>query len=209
MTKASTLILLPLLSFFWLVCGVLVAGSYYPDYSHLSQFMSALGATGTAHGATVNLVVFAGAELWVLLFVGLAVSAVGKDSLAISGLSLIGLYAVLLLAAAYYPCDFECRPEEPSSAHLIHVSAGFLAYVCGLVGLFVVSCALKRRGSSLLPRGTATGLLLIGALLLAGTVQIEEFAGLLQRLLEVLIYLWLTLTGMALVRALRQSQQST
>ncbi|WP_068416345.1 DUF998 domain-containing protein [Labrenzia sp. OB1] len=209
MIKASALILLPLLSFFWLACGVLVAGSYYPDYSHLSQFMSALGATGTAYGATVNLVVFAGAELWVLLFVGLAVSAVGKDGLAIAGLSLIGFYALLLLVAAYYPCDFECRPEEPSISHLIHISAGLLAYVFGLVGLFVISCALKRRGSSLLPRGTATGLFLTGALLLAGTVQIQEFAGLLQRLLEVLIYLWLTVVGLKLARALRQGQQST
>lgn len=201
MTKPSVLIVLPLLSFFWLATGVIVAGMTYPGYSHLSQAMSVLGATGSAHGWVVNLVVFTGAELWVLLFVALALRAAGKDGLAIAGLVLIGFYAVLLVVAAYYPCDFECRPREPSRSHLIHVSAGLLAYVTGLCGLFMVWLSLTRRGTGVLPRGAGPGLLATGAVLLAGTVLDRDHAGLFQRLLESLIYLWLTLTGMALARA--------
>ncbi|MEM5581909.1 DUF998 domain-containing protein [Roseibium sp. AS2] len=200
MIRPNALVLLPLLSFIWLACGVLVAGSLYPDYSHLSRFMSALGATGTVHGATVNLAVFAVAELWILVFVALALRAVGRDGPAIAGLALVGLYAVLLLTAAYFPCDFECRPELPSRSHLIHVSAGFLAYVAALAGLFLVTLRLNRRGIANLPRSAGAGLVLSGAVLLAGTVQSQEFAGLFQRLLETLIYLWLTMVGVALAR---------
>jgi hypothetical protein len=209
MTKPSALIVLPLLSFFWLAAGVFVAGVYYPGYSHLSQAMSVLGATGTAYGWVVNLVVFTGAELWVLLFVALALRAAAKDGLAIAGLVLIGFYAVLLVVAAYYPCDFECRPREASRSHLIHVSAGLMAYVTGLCGLFMVWLSVTRRGAGVLPRGAGPGLLATGAVLLAGTVLVRDHAGLFQRLLESLIYLWLTLTGMALARHRGQNLHAT
>jgi hypothetical protein len=198
MNRPNLFILLPLLSFFWLVSGVFTAGFLYPGYSHLAQFMSVLGATGTEHGAWVNLIVFAGAEIWVILFVVVALRAVSGRPLVVAGLILLGLYAVLLMIAAVFPCDFECRPEAPSLSHLVHAAAGLLAYLSGLCGLYLVSLGLKRADSVKVQVRLAAALFVVGVGLLSGMVLSQDFAGLFQRLLETLLYVWMVLTGIAL-----------
>jgi hypothetical membrane protein len=45
---------LPLISYLWLVVTILIAGLFYPDYSHVSQYMSELGATGAPNAWLVN-----------------------------------------------------------------------------------------------------------------------------------------------------------
>ena len=204
MAKLNPLILLPLLSFLWLTSGVFLASLFYPGYDHLSQFMSELGATGTPQGAWVNLLVFAGAEIWVLLFVAFAGRNLPRNSVALAGLLLLALYALLLLTAAVFPCDFECRPVEPSRSHLIHVAAGMSAYAAGLCGLFLFSIGLRRDGRGAISNRTAGVLVLAGAGLLAGTVLSQDYAGLFQRLLEGLLYLWMIRIGVALARQAAQ-----
>ncbi|WP_422377319.1 DUF998 domain-containing protein [Roseibium sp.] len=204
MAKLNPLILLPLLSFLWLASGVVLAGRYYPGYDHLGQFMSELGASGTTHGAWVNLLVFAGAEVWVLLFVALAGRNFIGNGVALAGLLLLAVYAFLLLIAAFFPCDFECRPVEPTRSHLIHVSAGMSAYAAGLCGLFLISTGLRRDGRGAVSDRTAGLLVLAGAGLLAGTVLSQGYAGLFQRVLEGLLYLWMIRIGVALSRQAAQ-----
>jgi len=198
------LVLLPLLSFLWLAAGVLVVGVFYPGYDHFSQFMSELGASGTVHGTWVNLLVFAGAEVWVLLFLALAGRKLRGNGLALAGLILMAVYAGLLMTAAFFPCDFECRPVDPSRSHLIHVSSGMTAYVAGLCGLFLISAGLNRTEQRLLPRGLETAGLLAGAGLFAGMLSSQELAGLFQRLLEALLYLWMFRVGIVLARGKRR-----
>lgn len=201
MIKPNPLVLLPLLSFLWLACGVLIAGQFYPGYSHFSQFMSELGASGTARGSLVNVFVFAGAEIWVLLFLGMAARKVAGNRLALAGLILMLVYAGLLMTAAFFPCDFECRPVDPSGSHLIHVSAGMTAYAAGLCGLFLISAGLNRTGQHPLPKGLEIVGLLTGAVLLAGVLVSEDHAGLFQRLLEAVLYLWMIRIGVVLAQA--------
>jgi len=200
MFRLRLLVLLPLLSFLWLAGGVFVAGLFYPGYSHVSQFMSELGATGTVHGSWVNLIVFAGAEVWILLFLVGATRTLAGNRPAIAGLLLVALYAGLLLTAASFPCDFGCRPEAPSRSHLIHASAGVLAYVAGLCGLSLISVGLRRGRHRLLPNGTGTVLQLAGVVLVVGMLLSEDMAGLFQRLLEALLYLWMIRIGVVLSR---------
>lgn len=200
MSSPRLLVLLPFLSLLWIAGGVLAAGHFYPGYSHLSQFMSALGATGAPNGALVSLLVFAGAEVFVFLFVGLAARRLAGNTPALSGLLLLAAYAALLLIAAVFPCDFECRPVEPTQSHLIHVSAGLAAYAAGLGGLFLVSAGLGRDGRAVLPGKAMLAVPLAGAVLLAAMLFSREFAGLVQRLLELLIYLWMIRTGVVLAR---------
>lgn len=199
MIRLNSLILLPLLSFFWLLGGVLIAGYLYPGYSHLAQYMSELGATGTGNGDWVNLIVFAGAEIWVMLFVVHALRTVSGRPVA--GLILLGLYAILLVVAAFVPCDFECRPETPSPSHLIHVSVGFMAYASGLCGLFLISRALPRVSGTMIRPSLAAVLLVTGIALLSGTLLSQDLAGLFQRLLEGLLYVWMVLVGISLSSA--------
>ncbi|WP_227513052.1 hypothetical protein [Tritonibacter mobilis] len=45
---------MPVISGLWLAIGVGIIGALTPDYSHASQFMSALGATGAPYAAWVN-----------------------------------------------------------------------------------------------------------------------------------------------------------
>jgi MFS family permease len=195
-----------MLSFFWLAFGVLVAGHLYPAYSHLSQFMSELGATGTEYGSWVNMVVFAGAEVWMMLFLFIAGRAIPRTGLALAGVTFLWLYAVLLFAAAFFPCDLECRPVEPTLAHDIHVGSGFLAYVSALCGLFLLTVNLHR-SDEVGGRGNLGPVLFpVGAVLLVNIALDQAHAGLYQRLLEGLIYGWLILIGFLLSRRRRKPE---
>ena len=62
------LVALPVLSALWLAVGVGVIGALSVDYSHVSEFMSALGASGAPLANWANYAVFIPAELWLLLF---------------------------------------------------------------------------------------------------------------------------------------------
>ena len=54
MNKKDLLLTLPILSFLWFTATIVIGGLFYPDYNHISQFISELGATGSPYGNYVN-----------------------------------------------------------------------------------------------------------------------------------------------------------
>jgi len=197
-----SLILPPVLGVIWLAAGVAYYGSLAPGYDHLADFMSVLGAVGMPHGGRVNVLVFMGAEVWVLLFVVLAWRRTGPGTPVIhTGLVLIALFACLLIVAAAFPCDFGCRPAAPpSTSHVIHMGAGLAAYVCGLAGLSLASTGLRRQRQQRFPGVWRAAALSTGLLLVIGVSGSGSLAGLYQRLLEALLYVWMAVLGYALDR---------
>jgi|GEM_PF-1351032 len=201
MQRPSLLIVLPILGYIWLAAGVTIAAAYYPGYSHTVQFMSELGARGTGNGFLVNLLVFAAAEIWIFLFLLVAIRLVPLDHGLGLGLALIGVYAALLVIAAVSPCDFECRPSgPPSNTHLVHVGAGLAAYVAGLAGLWFLCSGLRKRAVWPLPDVAIVLFLSTGIILLCGVVSSETHAGLFQRALETLLFGWMAVAGYGLSR---------
>lgn len=180
---------LPVLSCAWLAVGVWVAGAMYPGYNHLSQFISELGATGSPVGAWVNWGVFFACEVPVLVFVWQAFRRLPRHGMLTAGLALLALYALLLMAAAVFPCDFRCRAQVPTTSHQIHMLTGISAYLFGLAGLLALSIGLGRMEQRK-PR-LAFVLPVASVLLLGVSGTVPDYAGLGQRLNEGLIYIWM------------------
>ncbi|MGI2259838.1 DUF998 domain-containing protein [Shewanella sp. GXUN23E] len=186
---------LPVLSYLWLVLTVLIAGAFYPDYSHVSQYMSELGASGAPHAWSVNYLGFVPTELLLLVFLALLLPVLPQTVPLRLGIGLLGLYAIMLLGASVFTCDFECRPTRATFAHGLHITLGAFAYLAGIAGVLLVAVSARSwpNGFPLTLSGVAIAILCFG-LLLNLNPQLP-WVGLMQRLMETLMYLWFILLG--------------
>jgi len=186
---SSWLPALPIASYAWLVATVVIAGALHPGYDHASQFMSELGAGQAPNAWAVNYLGFLPTELLFLAFIGLALGRVGRNGWLRSGLLALGLYAVGLVLAAFFPCDSGCRPEDPTTTHLVHIASGLGAYLFAILGLFPL--VVGRFHSK--DRGLAVSGLVVGLFALVCFIQLtpdNPLVGLYQRALETGLYLW-------------------
>lgn len=183
MSKTGIAISFAALSYLWLVATVAIGGANYPDYNHSSQFMSELGAAGAPFGAAVNLWGFAMVELLLLPCLVICFSHLMRRRSERFGLMIFVGYPLLIVVAAFFPCDFECSAANPTQSQLIHMAAGFLAYFSAVVGLSILSAATYDRLYWITP------CLILIVMLFSLSIE-TAFSGLLQRGLETGIYLW-------------------
>ncbi|MBB3166864.1 DUF998 domain-containing protein [Simiduia aestuariiviva] len=194
------LVLLPTISFIWLVATVLIGAALAPGYQHAGQFMSELGAVGAPHALWVNLLGYLVVELWALAFFVLAWRAAPRALLSHWGFAVLGFYAVCLVAGALFSCDINCRPTVPSVTHEVHMLAGGLAYLSAVVGVLLTAFAARqwRGGSYLFWTGMVAAGLVLGLLLALDPDS--PWVGARQRLLETTLYLWFIFLGITLYR---------
>lgn len=178
------------LSLIWLFATVLLGGMTYPSYNHSSQFISELAATGAPYGDFVNYLGFIPTEIFILIFVALVFSALPKTKLMILGVSSIAIYAVVLMIAAFFPCDFECRPTQPSLSHILHMILGMHAYLFAIIGIILLTIDSKAWPNSKVVRVSGWCLGGMAFILLLNFDPELEIVGLIQRTTEISIYSW-------------------
>ncbi len=189
----------------WLLVGVIVAGSFYPGYSHYHQALSELGARGAPTewlSPAINNYPLG------LLFIGFgwAVARRFRDRSRAAVLSgwLIALHGIGSIGAGYFPCDVGCLPEASSLTQQLHFAAGGLM----LVSLVVASGLWWRLSQPLLGRRWFGRLSLLCALAplalllpMALAVESGEGAGLWQRLGYGFSVLWVGVLALLLLRS--------
>jgi hypothetical protein len=183
-----------------MVFMVLIAGSLTPEYSHVSQYISELGAQGAPHEWSVRFFGFLPAGVLLLGFCFFAYRALPRSRITALGLLGLGVFAAGYLVAAAFPCDPGCRPRIPSTSQIVHNAGGFIGYL--LAPAFVLALA---RAAHSWPQAKwlarvgygAAGLALIGMLSLSPS---SPAAGLSQRLLEASVLGWTALCGVYLLR---------
>lgn len=173
----------------------LVAGAAVPSYSHLSQFISELGARDAPYEWPVRLFGFLPAGVLLLGFGYLAHSALPRSRA--SDLAWLGyaVYAAGYLVAVAFPCDAGCRPTHPSASQIIHNVVGLTGYL--LAPAFLLTLARQARSwpeaRPLVASGhVAAGVALVGLFMLDPA---SSLAGLGQRLLEGAVLVWAVLCG--------------
>jgi hypothetical protein len=176
--------------------AVLVAGSLHPGYSHASQFISELGATGAPYRAVMN---FGGIIPAGVLTVAFALAMYWNFgpgfSLAVSS-ALAAVAGLGRLTAGIFPCDPGCSMVEMSRPAQIHMLGGFVSFTCGILAPLVFAFAIR----SVRPRLSVLSLVLgLGALvaLVAGMQQGQgsPFVGVFQRLHLAFFYGWVTVVA--------------
>lgn len=161
----------------------------YPGYDPATQYVSEMGASGTATGAWVS-TAFIVSGLLLAAFWLLCATLFPRSPLAVIGFILCALNGAGLLFGGVFPCDFECAVEGASPTGLLHELLGGLGYLLGVPGLFVLAIASRRwpSGRKLFPLGLACGIVATLTIPIIG----PEFSwhGAAQRVLEAAFATW-------------------
>lgn len=189
----KTIVVFPIASAVWFLLVIVLASSNYPDYQHMSQFISELGATGAPNGKMVSLFGFIPASILLTLFVIYAIYLSSKRIKQVLGLLGIGGYATTLIVAAVYPCDFGCRPEDPSISQIIHNLSAVLGYLSGIIGIFLLASDIHKHEKNKRLVWIGRGLGLVAVVMFLSLSPEFQFVGIAQRVFELTMYLWIIL----------------
>lgn len=175
----------------YLILAILIIGGgmAWPGYSHASQFISELGATGAPQGRLVSLGGFLPVGFLLSLAAVLAIFLEPRSTLRTLGFLAVLLFATGYTVAAFFPCDFGCRPASPSPSQMVHNAAGLFGYLVAAPSLLMLALAARKwpGGGWLLPLGIVCAI--VSA---AGFVTIEtDLRGLAQRAIEGAMAAWL------------------
>lgn len=179
-----------------------------PGYSHVSQFISELGASGALHEMPIRFAGFLPAGLCLLLYCIAAYRSLPPTRSTSAGLVGIAIYAIGYVVAAFAPCDLGCRPPRPSLSQEIHNAIGLLGYVAAPCFLFTLAGnarAWPRAGLLVVWGYTAAGVALAGLLTLAPE---SPFVGASQRAIEAAVLSWLLASGLYMRAQARHSRHS-
>jgi hypothetical protein len=178
------------------IAGLTIGGGMgTPDYSHVSQFISELGARGALHERAVRFAGFLPAGIVLLVYCIAAHTALPKSGLKTAGLIGLAIYASGYVVAAFWPCDFGCRPEQPSLAQFIHNAVGGIGYLLAPVSMFLLAHSARSwpDAKHLVTLGyAAAAIALVGMLTLDPA---SPFVGLSQRAIESAVLAWVVTSG--------------
>ncbi|WP_282273277.1 DUF998 domain-containing protein [Stenotrophomonas sp. PS02298] len=157
-----------------------------PGYSPLSQYISELGATGSAHAQVISLLGF----IPVGVLAALLLFAFAR-TVPVRGASRFGYWLLLCeplawIGSALAPCDLGC-PIGGSLSQSLHTLLGVFTYLGTALGLVLLASAPAiQPGTRVLWIGLAGLWLLLFVLM--GLEPLHAWHGLLQRLAEWSVY---------------------
>jgi hypothetical protein len=196
MSSAATLV--PCIRKAGIICGmagplfyalvVLLLGTLQPGYSHVTQLMSELGASGAPHAIVMNLAGFALTGILLIVFASAFYLTFSETRGATAASLLLALVGLFYLGEARFSCDTGCIPVTGNG--LLHQELGQLSIIAAILAAFVIAYVLKSTGNEegCWQYSIVTGVLV--ALLIPVMVSRPDLQGLFQRLLVGIILLW-------------------
>lgn len=180
------------------VAVVIVSASLRAEYSHVVDFISELGATGSPHAGVMNYAGFIPAGVMLAGFgVGLRCVLPRRQAARLVGI-LVVVFGAGIAASGVASCDPGCPQDGGSVQNLVHNRIAPVAFLC-LIAAAGISASLFRgsaawRALSLYSLASCVaGLGLLAAL--ARSLDTREFTGLWQRLLLAVLFLWCGIIG--------------
>jgi len=184
----------------WLV--MLVAGGLtWPGYSHVSQYISELGAIGAPQAFAINWFGFLPIGILMIAFCISAMLALPKSAGSILGFLGLILWAGGYVISPFFPCDYGCPVDgDQTLAQVIHNLGAIVSYLAGAVGLLLLAGAAKKWPGD--TRSLGLFALISGIICLACFLFLapNPYVGLVQRLGELVTFGWMIACGFYLVR---------
>lgn len=187
---------------------VIIAGAYYPGYSHVTQAISELGGVAARNPLIQNVNFFVSGILIVAFAVGLY-RHLGRAGHSVFGVVLVGAFGLVISVHAFLPCDAGCAFVSPvGSAHNVSGLAGFLSVTAGV---FLVSrvFAVDRNWRSYRAYSMMTAIAGFASLVLwialAKAARMQVMNGSLQRVFASIIFVWIEVIAVRLFALSRDS----
>jgi len=179
---------------------VIVAGTQYAGYRHMTQAISELGGVDAAHPLIQNANFFIAGVLIVAFTIGLHRSLGSR--LSALGASLVGAFGLVMVAHAFLPCDSGCGfVSTVGSMHNVTGLAGFLS---AIAGVFLMSRAfsVNPNWKSCRVYSVATAVAGLASLVLwivlAKVERIQILNGVLQRVFAATVFMWIEVVAVRL-----------
>lgn len=184
---------------------VIIAGTVYDGYSHVSQKISELGGEGAEYAIIQN-VNFVMLGLFVLGFSWSLTRVLGPPNL---GPALIGFFGLSSsIANGLLPCDVGCNGQ--TSVALLHNITGLAGFVAAIVGMLVLARRWRTEPDWRPHVGftRAAALVSVGGLVwfvASQAMDAQAFAGVAQRTFVLALLVWIAATALRTGHEIRVS----
>jgi hypothetical protein len=174
----------------------ILGGCQWSGYSHVANYISESLAAGTPHGAVLRWLGVVPAGVLFAAFAWGALRLVPPSPAARIGLHVLAVaYGLGTVVCAVFPCDFGCGrfSATVSVTQVIHNLAGLVTYLTVPAAILVLGVAARHwpDGRRVAAAGLGCGAVAaVGALLFLANYE-SPVAGLLQRLTEGAILVWI------------------
>lgn len=177
---------------------ILVCAALRPGYSHVTNVVSELGATGTPYAVVMNYAGFVPAGLMLAAF-GVALAGIlPRRRLVLAAAVLVTLFGAGVAASGVVSCDPGCPRSGGSLENLLHDRIAPITFLCLIVGAAILGLQFRRLPAwrhlaiySLLSSGF--GLVFLAAL--ASSLESRTLTGAWQRLMFTVLFLWCAVVG--------------
>jgi len=171
----------------------LFCASLRPDYNHISQFISELGATKSPNATFMNFVGFIPTGLMIAAFSVSLISLLPKHILTQVGSVFMTVFGLGMVVAGNFSCDIGC-PREGSLENTIHDQVSGPIFLLGIIGILLLGISFRKSSlwKGLWIYSVVSALFAFG-FMIALIISIESNnmqIGLWQRLLLATIFLW-------------------
>lgn len=173
------------------VLVVITLGTLEPDYSHLSQTMSVLGAADARYNIIMNT---AGFSLLGLLFIAFSAGldhSIADGRFSKIGPTLIALSGISLIMIGIFPCDLDS--VDMTTGSKIHSTFVAVAILAMILSLIAISPRLwgDDRWRSYVAYTIWTMLMMLIVAVIYGFGGFESWEGALQRILMAFPLIWM------------------
>lgn len=182
---------------------VIVSGALRVDYSHIANFISELGATGTPHAGLMNYAGFVPAGVMLAAFGVALANALPRRRANILAAILVTLFGAGVAVSGIVSCDLGCPQSGGSVENFVHNGIGPIAFLCLIAGAAIHGIQFRsipawRPLSVYSLVSSLVALCLLAAL--ASSLDTRELTGLWQRLLLTVLFLWCAVVGLQVYR---------
>lgn len=171
----------------------IIAALLRPEYSHVSDFISGLGATGSPDAWLMNYVAFVPTGLLIAGLALVLLTVLPRRLPALAGAALMVVFGLGVTASGLFSCDLGCPQDYGSVENLIHNRIAPVAFLSMIGGIAVLGYCF-RGNPYLRPLSAYSWLTSIAALAflaaLVGSLETRELTGLWQRLLLGSLFAW-------------------
>lgn len=181
----------------------IICSSLRPDYDHINQFISELGATNTHYATLMNYAGFIPSGLMIILFAISLLSLLPRSVAGRFGAALVGLFGNGVILAGFFSCDKGCPQDDGSFDNMMHNAVSGPAFLSVIIGILLLAFAFRkpiywnRFWIYSLISSLVAGVFMI---LLLSSIESRELTGLWQRLLLATVFLWLSIISINLFR---------
>jgi hypothetical membrane protein len=188
---------------FLFISAILICASFRPNYSHASQFISELGATGTPNAGLMNYLGFLPSGFMIVSF-GLSLLILMPKSITSSiGSVLVTLFGIGMVVVGFFSCDIGC-PREGSFENMIHDQISGPSFLSVIIGILLLGISFRKHTllRNLWVYSVVTGLISLGFMAgLINSIESNYLIGLWQRMLLGAIFLWCVIVGLKMFKS--------